>query len=63
VCSSDLGKLSVDDCRRGKRMLDAMSHWEYYIDQDPILGSVRDHSEALPGAALAAKRTNKVQLK
>ena len=56
------GKLSIDDCRRGKRMLDAMSHWEYYIDKDPVLGTVRDHSEALPGAALAAKRTNKVRL-
>jgi len=44
------GKLTVEDCRRGKRMLDAMSHWEYYLEKDPILGAVRKKSEALPGA-------------
>jgi radical SAM superfamily enzyme YgiQ (UPF0313 family) len=35
------GKLTIDDVRRGKRMLDAMGHWEYYLDKDPILGAVR----------------------
>ncbi len=44
------GKLTVDDCRRGKRMLDAMSHWEYYLDKDPVLGKCRQKSETLPGA-------------
>ncbi|MCD4823262.1 MAG: B12-binding domain-containing radical SAM protein [Phycisphaerae bacterium] len=50
------GKLTVDDCRRGKRMLDAMSHWEYYLENDPVIGSVRAKSEALPGA-FAHKRS------
>ena len=31
------GKLTTEDCRRGKQMLDAMSHWEYYISHDPVL--------------------------
>ena len=44
------GKLTIDDCKRGKRMLDAMSHWEYYLDKDPILGTVRKKADALPGA-------------
>jgi len=50
------GKLTIDDCRRGKRMLDAMSHWEYYLDKDPVLGAVREKSEALPGALAARRR-------
>jgi radical SAM superfamily enzyme YgiQ (UPF0313 family) len=32
------GKMSIEDCRRGKTMLDAMADWERYIDKDPILG-------------------------
>lgn len=52
------GKLTIDDCRRGKRMLDAMSQWQYYLDKDPVLGDVRKKSEALPGA-LAAMRNRK----
>jgi radical SAM superfamily enzyme YgiQ (UPF0313 family) len=51
------GKLTIEDCRRGKRMLDAMSHWEYYLQNDPVLGEVRDKSEALPGALAAAGRS------
>jgi len=31
------GKMSIEDCRRGKEMLDAMADWERYIDKDPIL--------------------------
>ncbi len=50
------GKLSIEDCRRGKRMLDAMSHWENYLQHDPVLGEVRDKSEALPGALASARR-------
>ncbi len=49
------GKLSIDDCRRGKRMLEAMSHWEYYLDKDPVLGNCRPKSEALPGALMPRK--------
>jgi radical SAM superfamily enzyme YgiQ (UPF0313 family) len=33
------GKLSIEDCKRGKRMLDAMSVAERYFEGDPILGS------------------------
>ncbi|HUT01387.1 MAG TPA: radical SAM protein [Phycisphaerae bacterium] len=51
------GKLTIEDCRRGKRMLDAMSHWEYYLDKDPVLGTVREKSEALPGALAAYRRS------
>ncbi len=50
------GKLSIEDCRRGKRMLDSMSRWEYYIDNDPVLGNVR--AEALPGARAIVKRNS-----
>ena len=50
------GKLSIEDCRRGKRMLDAMSHWEYYLDADPVLGTVRGKSEALPGALATVRK-------
>ncbi len=51
------GKLTIDDCRRGKRMLDAMSHWEFYLEKDPVLGTVRKNSEALPGATASASRS------
>ena len=51
------GKLTIEDCRRGKRMLDAMSYWEYYLDKDPVLGTVRSKSEALPGALAAYQRS------
>ncbi len=44
------GKLSIADCRRGKAMLDAMTHWEAYLDKDPVLGKCRDKGQALPGA-------------
>jgi radical SAM superfamily enzyme YgiQ (UPF0313 family) len=32
------GKLTIDDCRRGKQMLDALSQWELYLENDPVLG-------------------------
>jgi len=32
------GKLTVDDCRLGKRMLEVMSRWELYLENDPVLG-------------------------
>jgi radical SAM superfamily enzyme YgiQ (UPF0313 family) len=31
------GKLTIDDCRRGKAMLDEMSDWTNYIPGDPLL--------------------------
>jgi len=33
------GKMTIQDCRRGKAMLDAAADWEQYIDKDPILGA------------------------
>ena len=32
------GKMTIQDCRRGKAMLDAAADWEQYIEKDPILG-------------------------
>lgn len=32
------GKLTIDDCKRGKQMLDVMSRWELYLPGDPVLG-------------------------
>ncbi len=32
------GKMSIEDCRSGKAMLDAMADWERYLENDPILG-------------------------
>jgi radical SAM superfamily enzyme YgiQ (UPF0313 family) len=32
------GKMTIEDCRRGKQMLDALADWERYIAKDPILG-------------------------
>jgi radical SAM superfamily enzyme YgiQ (UPF0313 family) len=33
------GKMTIQDCRRGKAMLDAAADWEQYIEKDPILGT------------------------
>lgn len=32
------GKMTIQDCKRGKAMLDAAADWTQYIDKDPILG-------------------------
>jgi hopanoid C-3 methylase len=32
------GKMTIEDCRRGKKMLDALADWEQYIEKDPVLG-------------------------
>ena len=32
------GRLTIDECRRGKAVLDAMSQWERYVENDPVLG-------------------------
>ena len=49
------GKLTIEDVRRGKRMLDAMGRWENYLDRDPVLGPARRPGErpapALVGSA------------
>ncbi|MEN6574969.1 MAG: radical SAM protein [Phycisphaerales bacterium] len=39
------GKMSIEDCRRGKGMLDAMADWERYIEKDPILGGGNAYRE------------------
>jgi hopanoid C-3 methylase len=31
------GKMTIADCKRGKRMLDDMANWERYVEKDPIL--------------------------
>ncbi len=36
------GKLTIDDCRRGKALLEAMQQWESFLPNDPILGECRD---------------------
>ncbi len=38
------GKLTIEDCKRGKQMLDAMAQWEFYLPNDPVLGNCRDKS-------------------
>ena len=37
------GKMTVEDCKQGKRMLDAMADWHRYIEKDPILGERQAH--------------------
>lgn len=32
------GKMTVEDCKSGKIILDTMANWESYIENDPILG-------------------------
>jgi len=39
------GKMTIQDCRRGKTMLDALRDWEQYLEKDPILGQ---HSPCRP---------------
>ena len=34
------GKLTIEDCKRGKQMLDTMANWESYIPNDPVLGNI-----------------------
>lgn len=41
------GKLTIEDCKRGKAMLESMAVWESYIPNDPILGSCRDRQPQL----------------
>jgi hopanoid C-3 methylase len=35
------GKMTIEECKRGKIMLDAMSDWEQYLENDPVLGKKR----------------------
>ncbi len=35
------GKMSIEDCKRGKRMLETMADWERYLENDPVLGRRR----------------------
>lgn len=38
------GKMTIEDCKKGKTMLDAMADWERYIEKDPILGASSRHT-------------------
>jgi radical SAM superfamily enzyme YgiQ (UPF0313 family) len=38
------GKMTIEDCKRGRTMLDAMADWERYIEKDPILGAGNKHT-------------------
>jgi radical SAM superfamily enzyme YgiQ (UPF0313 family) len=44
------GKLTIEDCRRGKMMLGALADWERYIEKDPILGE-----QHAPGSQLVTR--------
>lgn len=33
------GRMTIEDCKRGKIMLDTMADWQRYIEKDPILGT------------------------
>jgi len=33
------GKMTIQDCKQGKAMLDAAADWEQYLERDPILGA------------------------
>jgi radical SAM superfamily enzyme YgiQ (UPF0313 family) len=43
------GKLRIEDCKRGKQMLDTMCQWELYVDKDPVLGKCRDRGDSAAG--------------
>jgi hypothetical protein len=47
------GKMTIADCKRGKRMLDALAQWERYIEKDPVLGENRGHKTALASSVSA----------
>jgi hopanoid C-3 methylase len=36
------GKLTIENCRQGKAMLESAANWELYVEKDPILGCCRD---------------------
>jgi len=38
------GKMTIEDCKRGKIMLDAMADWEQYIENDPILKTQNEYN-------------------
>jgi radical SAM superfamily enzyme YgiQ (UPF0313 family) len=37
------GRMTIEDCKRGKLVLDAMSKWEQYFENDPILSHTNVH--------------------
>jgi len=47
------GKMTIEDCRRGKSMLDALATWERYAERDPVLGRKSRHGiDRLPCSPL-----------
>lgn len=51
------GKLTIEDCRRGKHMLDTMSRWELYLENDPILGNFPTKAQSIPASKTVRKAT------
>jgi radical SAM superfamily enzyme YgiQ (UPF0313 family) len=54
------GKLTIENCRQGKAMLEAAGRWEAYLLKDPVLGRTRDAGgggPARPGGHAAVRRT------
>jgi len=47
------GKMTIADCKHGKRMLDALAQWERYIENDPILSENRRRETAPTHASSA----------
>jgi len=54
------GKLTLEDCKRGKEILSTMTRWEDYLEMDPVLGNCLPRSEISPGAAGFRKRRSTV---
>ncbi len=41
------GKLTIENCKRGKEMLEAMTKWRRYLPNDPILGNCLDKRQPI----------------
>jgi hopanoid C-3 methylase len=41
------GKMTIADCKQGKRMLDSLANWERYVENDPVLNADRRRPIAL----------------
>jgi len=41
------GKLTIENCKRGKEMLEAMTRWQMYLPNDPVLGKGRGKQQKL----------------
>ena len=41
------GKLTIENCKRGKEMLEAMTKWRRYLPNDPVLGNCLDKRQPI----------------